>query len=151
MLKFYCSKGSSAVAAHILLEEVGAAYELVEVSIAEGAHRTPEYLARNSKGRVPALETPGGMISENPAILEYIAATYPHADMLPEGHYAQAQARSLAAYLCATVHVAFAHHKRGPRWAKTEGAVAEMRALAPKNLRDCASYLETALSLSPWA
>ncbi|MEX0280029.1 MAG: glutathione S-transferase family protein [Arenibacterium sp.] len=150
MLKLYYSKGSSAIAAHILLEEVGATYEAIEVSIADGAHRSPEFLARNPKGRIPVLETPDGVITENPAILEYIAATHPGAGMLPSTPFEQAQARSLAAYICATVHVAFAHHKRGARWAKSTGALDEMRLLVPKNLRECATYLEAELALSPW-
>lgn len=151
MLKFYYSKGSSALAAHILLEEVGADYEAVEVSIAQGAHREPEFLARNPKGRIPLLETPDGLISENPAILEFIAATHPKAGMLPGDPFTRAQAHSLAAYLCATVHVAFAHGKRGTRWAKSESALAEMRAIAPQTLKACAAYLEETLTLSPWA
>lgn len=151
MLKLYYSKGSSAIAAHILLEEVGADYDAIEVSIAKGAHRNPEFLSRNPKGRIPVLETPDGVITENPAILEYIATTHPDAGLLPKSAFEQAQARSLAAYLCATVHVAFAHHKRGARWAETTRALSEMRSLAPKNLRECAAYLEAELALSPWA
>lgn len=151
MLKFYVSKGSSAVAAHILLEEVHADYEAVEVPISQGAHRSPEFLKRNPKGRIPALETPDGIISENPAILEYIATAYPEAGMLPQGLFKQAQARSLSAYLCATVHVAFAHHKRGARWAKSPNTLEEMRAKAPGNLHKYSDYLEGALALSPWA
>ena len=41
------------LAAHILLEEVGAAYEAIEVSISGGEHRKPEFLDRNPKGRIP--------------------------------------------------------------------------------------------------
>ena len=114
MLKLYYSKGSSAIAAHILLEEVGADYDAIEVSIAKGAHRNPEFLSRNPKGRIPVLQTPDGVITENPAILEYIATTHPDAGLLPKSAFEQAQARSLAAYLCATVHVAFAHHAAWP-------------------------------------
>lgn len=151
MLKFYVSKGSSALAAHILLEEVAADYEAVEIPISEGAHRSPEFLKRNPKGRIPALETPDGIITENPAILEYIATVHPDAGMMPQGPFAQGQARSLSAYLSATVHVAFAHHKRGARWARRSDTFDDMREKAPENLNACATYLEEALSLSPWA
>ena len=151
MLKLYYSKGTSAVAAHILLHEVGAPHETVEVAIPKGEHLTPEALQRNPQGRVPVLETPEGVLTENPAILEYIAATHPAAALVPEGAFAQAKARSLAAYLCATAHIAFAHKQRGLRWAETDASIRDMQALVPKNLADCAALLENDLALGPWA
>ena len=139
------------MAAHILLEEVGAAYEAIEVSISGGEHRKPQFLERNPKGRIPVLETPDGVITENPAILEFIAATHPQAGCLPVGAFDRAQARSLAAYLCATVHVAFAHIRRGYRWADDDASLCDMKRVAPRNLAACAELLEKDLALSPWA
>jgi glutathione S-transferase len=150
MLTYYFSKSSSAIAAHILLEEVGAEYQAVEVSIPDGAHRSADFLARNPKGRIPVLGTPQGHISENPAILEYIAATHPQAGMQPEGAFAQAQARSFCAYICATAHVAFAHRHRGARWATQEASYADMQQKVPQNLQECAQLLEQELALDPW-
>ncbi len=150
MLTFYYSSGSSAVAAHILLEEIGTPYTAVDVPISKGAHRNPGFLQLNPKGRIPVLETPNGVITENPAILEYVAATNPSAGFLPEGAFAQAQARSLCAYLCATAHVAFAHSHRGLRWAKNDASIREMQSQVPDNLRACADFLESDLELSPW-
>lgn len=151
MLKFYYSKGSSALAAHILLGDVGATYDAIEVSIPKGEHCTPEFLQRNPKGRIPVLETPEGILTENAAILEYIAATHPDAGYVPVGTFAQAQARSLAAYLCATAHVAFAHKQRGLRWATQDDCLREMQSLVPRNMAECAAFLESTLDLSPWA
>lgn len=151
MLKLYYAKGSSALAAHILLEEVGAVYETVEISIPKGEHLAPEFLARNPKGRVPVLETPDGFITENPAILEYIAATHPQAGFVPEDAYTQAQARALAAYICATAHVAFAHKQRGRRWAENDSSLLDMQQMVPANLQACAAFLEADLALAPWA
>ncbi|SEV88289.1 glutathione S-transferase [Cognatiyoonia koreensis] len=151
MLKFYYSKGSSALAAHILLLEVAADFAAIEVPIGQGSHQQADFLARNPKGRIPVLETPDGVITENPAILEYIAATHPASATLPNGIFAQSEARSLCAYLCATVHVAFAHLKRAPRWADTIAAQDDMRQVAPRNLAACAAYLDQCLRLGPWA
>ena len=151
MLTLYFSKGSSAVAAHILLEETGVAYSATEIPIAEGAHRTSEFLAINPKGRLPALQTPQGIITENPAILEFIAASVPDAGLLPPSLYQQTQARMLSAYLCATVHVAFAHGKRGDRWTDDAVAMQTMRDKTPRNLAECAALLETHLVQGPWA
>lgn len=151
MLTFYFSKGSSALAAHILLLETGLIHDAVEVSIPKGEHQTPAFLARHPKGRIPVLETPEGKLTENPAILEYIAATDPGGRYLPEGVWAEAQARSTAAYLCATAHVAFAHKQRGRRWAQSDAALADMAAQVATNLTDCATFLERDLALDPWA
>ena len=150
MLNFYFSKGSSALAAHILLEEVGAEYNAIEVSIAKAEHQSPEFLRRNPKGRVPLLETLDGIITENPAILEYIAATHPAANCLLEGAFAQAQARSFCAYLCATAHVAAAHRHRGHRWAKAEASIRDMQSTVPRNLMACAEVLEDGLASGQW-
>lgn len=150
-LTLYHSKGSSALAALILLEEVGATYTVVDVPIATGAHRGPAFLALSPKGRVPVLACPEGVLTENPAILEYIAATHPAAACLPAGAFAQAQARALCAYLCATVHVAFAHARRGARWARDPAALEDMRRMAPAGLQKCAHNLEEMLPPGGWA
>lgn len=151
MLTLYYSKASSAVAAHILLEESGLDYEATEISVAEGAHLSKDYLAINAKGRVPALKTPDGVLTENPAILEHIAASHPQNTLRPRSDFEQARARSVAAYLCATVHVNFAHHKRGMRWARSQSALDDMKQLVPENLRACAAFLEQDLTFGPWA
>lgn len=151
MLTLYSDAGSSALASHILLEEVGADYTVVPVSIAKGDHRQPAFLAVNPKGRVPALATPEGVITENPAILAYVAATHPAAGMLPEGAFARAEADALNAYLCATVHVAFAHKGRGERWADDPAVIAGMQAKVARNLRDCAALIEAQYLREPWA
>lgn len=151
MLTFYFSKGSSALAAHILLEEIGAPYNTVEVPIASGAHRTPAFFAINPKGRLPALGTNQGVLTENPAILEYLAATHPGTGLLPEGPFNQARARSLCAYLCATAHVAFAHGKRAARWTDDPGAIPAMQAKVASNLAECAGLMESHMIDGPWA
>ncbi|WP_299358787.1 glutathione S-transferase family protein [uncultured Paracoccus sp.] len=151
MLVLYFAQGTSALASHILLEEVGANYTVQEVPISKGAHREKTYLAINPKARVPALMTPEGVITENPAILNYVAATHPEAGMLPDTHFARAEADALNAYLCATVHVAYAHKLRGARWADDEAALAAMQAKVPSNLADCAALIETHYLKGPWA
>lgn len=150
-MKLYYAKGSSALAPHILLLEAGVEFEAVEVSIPKGEHQTEAFLAVNSKGRVPVLETPEGILTENPAILEYIATTYSSKEMLPKGAFAQASARALMSYICSTVHVAFAHKQRGRRWVSEEASIKDMQAHVSRNVADCARVLDEDLPLSPWA
>ena len=151
MLTLYFSKGSSALASHILLEEVGAEYQTFEVPLAQGAHTREAYLKVNPKARVPALITPDGVITENPAILTYVAATHPEAGMMPQTPFARAQADALNAYLCATMHVAFAHKLRGARWADDAGALQAMQAKVASNLAECAALIEQHFLAGPWA
>ena len=151
MLTLYYAKGSSALAPHILLEEVGAEYSVHEVPIAKGAHHEHGYLQINPKGRVPALRTPNGVLTENPAILTYIAATHPGAHMLPDNPYERAEADALNAYLCATMHVAFAHLQRGARWSDDESAQASMKNKVAANIAACAELIETHYLKGPWA
>lgn len=151
MLTLYYAKGTSALAAHILLEEVGAEYRTVEVSLQDGAHKLEAFLRINPKARVPALETPEGVITENPAILSYVAATHPEAGMLPDGAFARAEADALNAYLCATVHVAFAHKFRGARWADDPRVQAAMGEKVASNLAECAALIEAHYLRGPWA
>lgn len=151
MLKLYYSKGSSALAAHILLEELGVVYDAIDVSIAQSEHRSEPFLAINPKGRIPVLETADGVITENPAILEYLAEAFTLDTGISQTSYEKAQARSLCAYLCATAHVAFAHRHRGDRWAGQAASLEDMRGKVSGNLKDCASYLEQSLHLDPFA
>ena len=120
MLKLYYSPGSCALASHITLEEAGASYTAERVNFKASQQTTPEYLAINPKGRVPALVTDRGVLTETPAILTFIAQGAPQAKLLPEDPFVFAQAQSLISYLCSTVHIAHAHKMRGYRWAAEE-------------------------------
>ena len=83
MFKFFYAPNTCALASHIALEEAGAEYEAVRVDFKANAQRAPEYLAINPKGRVPSLVTSDGILTETPAILAFIAQTYPKARLAP--------------------------------------------------------------------
>lgn len=85
MLKLYFSPGACAMASHIALEEAGAAYEGVKIDLRQGQQKTPEYLAVNPAGVTPALQTDQGVITQNPAILRFVADTHPQAGLAPTG------------------------------------------------------------------
>ena len=113
MLKLYYAPNSCALASHIALEEAGANYEAVAVDFAAEAQKSADYLAINPKGRVPALVTGQGVLTETPALLLYIAQSHPAANLAPlDNPFALAKAQAFNNYLCATVHVAHAHRRR---------------------------------------
>jgi glutathione S-transferase len=133
MLKLYYAPGSCALASHIALEEAGATYEAHKIDFSANQQRAPEYLKINPKGRVPALVTDKGILTETPAILVYIAQTHPGAKLAPlDDPYSLAKVQAFNSYLCSTVHVAHAHRVRGGRWADGEAAIADLKAKAPK-------------------
>ena len=151
-LTLYYGRGTCAQAVLIALYEAQAEFDLKIINMAEGEQRTPEFLALNPKGRVPALRTPEGVLSEVPALLLYVAQTHEKAQLAPLGNaFALAHMQELNMYLASTVHVNHAHNKRGNRWADDEAAQASMRAKVAGNMRDCFDLIEQHyLSDKPW-
>jgi glutathione S-transferase len=151
MLKLFYAPGSCALAAHIALDEAGAKYEAVRIDLRAKEQRKPEYLAINPKGRVPALVTDRGVLTENPAILAFVAQSFPEARLAPlDDTFAFARAQAFNSYLCATVHVAHAHLTRGYRWADDAAAIAAMRQKAPKVIGACFELIEREMLAGPW-
>ena len=83
MFKLFYTPNTCALASHIALEQAGAAYEAVKVDFAANEQRKPEYLKLNPRGRVPALVTERGILTETPAILVFIAQSFPKAGLAP--------------------------------------------------------------------
>ena len=151
MLKLYYAPGSCARASHIALREAGAEFELQLVDFAAAEQREEAYRQINPKGRVPALATDAGVLTETPALLAYIAQSFPHADLATlDDPYEFARLQSFNAYLCATVHVAHAHIRRGERWADDPAAIAEMKRKAPEVMADCFQMIEDTFFTGPW-
>lgn len=148
MLTLFASPGSVAVAAHVALQEADLPYSVTWISIAKGEQRAPEYLAINPKGRLPALQTPDGMLTETPAILDYIAEV--SGELMPDGAFAKARVRELIAFLAATMHVNHAHRLRQSRWTDDGAAHAGMAAKVPQNIAENCAYIETLLPDTGW-
>ena len=152
MFTFFYSPGSCALASHIALEDAGASYELKRVDFRKTEQQSPDYLAVNPKGRVPALTTPLGAVTENPAILAFIAQSFPEARLAPlDDAFAFAQLQAFNTYLCSTVHVAHAHRGRGYRWANDEASFADMKRKVPETVGACFELIETRMFRGPWA
>ena len=147
MLKLFYAPNACSLASHIALAEAGANFEAVRLDLKAGDQRKPEYLAVNPKGRVPALVTPRGTLTENPVILGWVAQSYPEAKLKPEGDFfAFSEMQSFNLYLATTVHIAFAHLFRAERWADSDAAKSEMRAKVPSVLAQVFALVEERLS-----
>lgn len=151
MQTLYYAPKTCALASHLALEQAGARYRVVHVDFAKQEQRSADYLKVNPKGRVPALATPQGVLTETPAILQYIAQSHPEADLAPlDDPFAMAQMNALNSYLCSTVHVAHAHRMRGYRWADEPSAWEAMQKKVPQSVGDAFALIETDYLRGPW-
>jgi glutathione S-transferase len=139
------------LASHIVLEHVGADFEAIRLDFQANQQRSAEYLAINAKGRVPALVTERGVITETPAILLYLAQTHPQSGVAPlNDPFALAELQAVNSWFCSTVHVAHAHGTRGARWADDASALQAMKAKVAQNMTDCFDWIERELLRGPW-
>jgi glutathione S-transferase len=151
MLKLYYAPDTCALAAHIALEEAGAKYDIERIDFSAAEQRQPAYLAVNPKGRVPSLVTDRGILTEVPAILGFVAQSFPEAGLAPIGDpFAFALAQAFNSYLCATVHVAHAHRMRGARWVDDADAIKAMQRKAPQSIGDAFALIENEMLHGPW-
>jgi glutathione S-transferase len=125
MLTFYFAPGSSSMAPHIALHEVGASFESRPLSFHRKETRDPAYLALNPEGKVPTLSIDGRPLTEVAAILFYLARTFPAANLLPgDDIEAEAQVISWMSFIAATVHPA---RRQGVARCNEVFAIAEAR------------------------
>ena len=82
-MKLYFNPQSRAVIAKWMLDECGAPYELVPIDLQKGEHKTPDYLAINPAGKLPALVDGDARLFENVAIALYLADKFPQAKLAP--------------------------------------------------------------------
>jgi glutathione S-transferase len=151
MIRLFYAPHTCSLASHIALEDVGADYTAVRINFATDEQRKPEYLAINPKGRVPALVTERGILTETPAMLAFIAQSFPQARLAPsDDPFRFAEVQSFNAYLCATLHVAHSHRMRGYRWADDPFAIAAMQRKVPESVGACFDLIERTMLRGPW-
>ena len=151
MMKLYYAVHTCALASHIALEEAGAEYSTVRINFATEEQRKPEYLAINPKARVPSLVTERGILTETPAMLAFVAQSFPKARLAPlDDPFAFAEVQAFNSYLCATLHVAHAHRMRGYRWADDPAAIEAMKRKVPDSVAACYELIESKMLRGPW-
>jgi len=153
MLTFYYAPGTCALASHLALEYSGAPHEAVRLDFKQQQQRSPEYLRVNPKGRVPALVTEHGVLTETPALLQYIAQTFPDAKLAPlDDAFLLAKMNEFNSYLCSTVHVNHAHKARGARWVEAEdsAAIEAMKKKVSQTMAESFTLIEEKMLKGPW-
>jgi glutathione S-transferase len=107
MLTLYLSPGSSSMAVHIALHEIGTPFESRPISFAKREQHAPDYLTINPEGKVPTLLIDGRPLTEVAAILYYLAKRFPEAGLWPQGDIeAEAEAISWMSFIASTIHPA---------------------------------------------
>lgn len=150
MMKLHYAPGTISVATAIALHEAGLAFEPVEVDFAGAEQTTPDYHRINPKGRVPALETEHGILTETGALLDYVAALAPDARLVPDDPFQAARMREVMYYLASTMHVNHAHKKRGHRWADKEASHRDMAAKVAETMTVSCEHVETCCLAGPY-
>ncbi len=151
MIALYFSPGACSMASHITLEEIGEPYEERPTLLPKGEHRAESYLKNvNPRGKVPALEVDGKMLTENLAILAYLAKRFPAKNLLPADPLQEAQCLSTMAYFSNTVHTTFAHFARPERFAANEASHPDVKEMARKTFFTLLGEIDGMLAGKDW-
>jgi glutathione S-transferase len=139
-LTLYLAPGSSSMAVHIALNEIGVPFEAKPMSFKRGDLQAPDYLKLNPEGKVPTLLIDGRPLTEVAAVLFHLAKCFPDARLLPrDDPEAEAQAISWMSFIASTLHPArrrgldyarsvygIADRRLGPGWAIGEYSIADI-------------------------
>jgi len=141
MYKLYWSKETGALAPQAALEEAGADYEVIVTDTGSGAHRSPEFLALNPRGQVPALILPdNSVMTESAAMMLHIADAFPQANLIPPvNDPARAQVYRWMFFAAVNLYETDLRYYYSERYTTNENGVEGVKAAA---LRDFDKYFD---------
>ena len=149
-MKLYYSPNSISIVVAIALEEMGLPYEKVLVDFASSEQTSATYLKTNPKGRVPALATQQGILTETGAILEYLQSLSTSTGLIPSDAFQAARMREAMYYLASTMHINHAHKRRGNRWVTNQSSIDDMQAKVAENMNASCAYMRDNFPLTPY-
>ena len=151
MLTLYYSPGACSMASHIGAEESGAPYEAKQILISKGEQKSPDYLKINPRGKVPALKLDdGNVLTENTAILSFLALRFPEKSLMPKDPAAAARCVSMMAWLSNTVHPAFTHVFRPGNFTADEAAQDGIKAMGKKTFWEKLQEIDGLVAGKQW-
>jgi len=144
--------GSCARVPLIALEEIGRPFETRLIAFMKGEHRSPEFLAINPAGKVPALLVDGTAITQNAAILFYLARRFPEAKLFPVASDPVAEAELLArlVWFSADLHPIVTRIRMPYFACDLPDAPARVREMASAAMAFQLTSVEQALAKTPW-
>ena len=148
----YYAPTTCALATLIALEEADADVDYVRLDLSKGDTRHPTYLKLTPKGRVPIIVTERGVLTESPAILAWIAQSWPQANLVPANDpWGIAQVNSFNNFLSGTLHgIGFAGFFKPMRFANDEVVQAEVRNRACQTITETFELIEKKLTTEAW-
>ena len=147
-MKLYSTPGACSLADHIVLRWIGEPFELRLVSRDE--RKAPEFLALNPAGAVPVFEDGGWVLTQNAAILNYLADTFPQAKLGGDGTpRSRAEVNRWLSFLNADAHPAFHPFFGSTAYLGEQGAKQTQEASA-KKLRGYFERLDAQLAGKDW-
>lgn len=148
-MKLYYSPGACSLSDHIVLEWIGQPYDTVRVSRED--RKKPEFLALNPAGAVPALEHEGWVLTQNSAILHYLADLHPEARLTGDGSAKQrAEVNRWLGFVSADVHPAFTPLFGSTAYLEDEAAVKRTQDHARGRLRELFGRADAQLAGRSW-
>lgn len=135
MIQLHHSPGTAAMAPHIVLEELGVPFELVNVDRENGEHRSAAYRKLNPNGLIPVLVDDGQVLYETAAICLHLADTHPEVALMPPlGGVERAHAYKWLSWLSTTLQQALIVYFYPDRWADTPDAIAQVKSHAEQKV-----------------
>jgi glutathione S-transferase len=150
MLTLYFSPGACSMASHIGLEETGAPYEEKPTLLPKGEQKTEAYLRINPRGKVPALSIDGKVITENTAILTYLARRFPEKKLMPADPVEEARCIATMAWFSNIVHPSYQRQMRPERFAEGEAAQATVKDMGRKSFWANCQEIDSMLQGRNW-
>jgi glutathione S-transferase len=147
----YGDKGSGAFCVEAALAEAGAPLEFRPISLDEGEQTSPEFLALNPSGKIPALQLPSGeVVGETSALLVLIAERHPEANLLPTpGAADRAKALRWIAFMASEIYPIVEIADYPERFTADHKGAAILKASAKKRIRERLLVVEGAIA-GPW-
>jgi glutathione S-transferase len=151
-LKLYFFPGTCARVALTALEQSGATFETQLVNLLAGELRSPAYLQLNPKGKVPTLQVGDWILTENIAILSWLARAFPTAGILPldSNQHEESEALSDLSWCASSIHPLVTHIVLPHLFCDTSDGIERVRALACKQIAWHLQILERRLAKQPW-
>jgi glutathione S-transferase len=147
MYQLYYYPDNASLAPHLVLEEIGAPFELVYLDRARNAHKAPDYLKLNPHGRIPTLVDGGLVLYEAAAICLHLADRHPRAGLAPEiGSVERAHFYKWLVYLTNTVQAEMSPYYYPHRWADDEAGAASVKRRAEARMGEMFDGMEDSLA-----
>jgi len=148
-MKLYYSPGACSLSDHIVLEWIGRPYEAVRVSRDE--RKSPAFLELNPAGAVPVLQDGDWVLTQNAAILNFLADSFPEArlggDGTPKG---RAEVNRWLSFVNSDVHPAFKPLFGATTYLEDEAVIARTKDAARASLRTLFERADARLAASEW-